>query len=212
MDGSYYNYGTTSSNPSGGVATGIIIGIYVVIMIMCIILIIAQWKMYKKGNKPGWAALVPVYDQIVQCQMVGVSPWWILISMIPIVGSIAAIYFMILLSISTARAFGKSDGFGIGLMFLPFIFYPIIGIGNAQFIGMNPMDDIIFKKKPIQNQNGVAQQVQPMQQNMNANTGQPVQQNVQQPVGQTQFITCPNCGNNIQSGIAVCPYCGNRLQ
>jgi hypothetical protein len=34
-----------------------------------------------------------------------------------------------------ARKFVKSDGFGLGLAFLPFIFYPMLGFGDAQYQG-----------------------------------------------------------------------------
>jgi len=31
-----------------------------------------------------------------------------------------------------AKSFGKDEGFTLGLIFLPFIFYPILGFGNAE--------------------------------------------------------------------------------
>jgi len=34
-----------------------------------------------------------------------------------------------------ATAFGKGAGFGLGLVFLGFIFYPILGFGDAQYVG-----------------------------------------------------------------------------
>lgn len=125
--------------------------------------------------------------------MVGVSPWWILIMFIPMIGSIASIYFLILLGISTARAFGKSDGFGIGLILLPFVFYPMLGFGKDQFIGMNPMEDIIFKNNNQQANNP----------NMN----------MQQPTGQTiNYIYCSKCGNQVPNTNKFCTRCGNPLQ
>ncbi|MGA1285216.1 MAG: DUF5684 domain-containing protein [Prochlorothrix sp.] len=33
----------------------------------------------------------------------------------------------------TARKFGKGLGYGFGLLFLPFIFYPILAFGNARY-------------------------------------------------------------------------------
>jgi hypothetical protein len=41
----------------------------------------------------------------------------------------------IILGIGVAKAFGKDDGFGIGLGLLGFIFYPILGFGDAVYIG-----------------------------------------------------------------------------
>jgi hypothetical protein len=41
----------------------------------------------------------------------------------------------IILNIDIAKNFGKGVGFGIGLILLPFIFYPILGFGSAQYQG-----------------------------------------------------------------------------
>jgi hypothetical protein len=38
-------------------------------------------------------------------------------------------------AIALAEKFGKGAGFGIGLAFLPFIFYPILGFGSATYVG-----------------------------------------------------------------------------
>ena len=35
-----------------------------------------------------------------------------------------------------AKSFGKGTGFGIGLVFLGFIFYPILGFGDAPVPGV----------------------------------------------------------------------------
>ena len=41
----------------------------------------------------------------------------------------------IVASVDIAKSFGKGTGFGIGLALLPFIFYPILGFGDAQYQG-----------------------------------------------------------------------------
>lgn len=50
---------------------------------------------------------------------------------------LANIIFYIQLCIRTAKSFGKSGGFGVGLLFLPIIFYPILAFGNSEYIGPN---------------------------------------------------------------------------
>jgi Family of unknown function (DUF5684) len=44
----------------------------------------------------------------------------------------------IILCIDIAKAFGKGAGFGIGLLLLPFIFFPILGFASAQYQGGVP--------------------------------------------------------------------------
>ncbi len=34
-----------------------------------------------------------------------------------------------------SKSFGQGEGFTIGLLFLPFIFFPILGFGNYQYLG-----------------------------------------------------------------------------
>jgi hypothetical protein len=35
--------------------------------------------------------------------------------------------------IPLAEKFGKGTGFGIGLLFLPFVFFPMLAFGDAQY-------------------------------------------------------------------------------
>lgn len=55
--------------------------------------------------------------------------WYFVLMLIPCVNLI----FAIIISIKVAEAYGKSAGFGIGLAFLGFIFWPILGFGDAQY-------------------------------------------------------------------------------
>ncbi len=112
----------------GGIAAAIIGIIYLGI----IILIIASfWKVFAKAGKPGWAAIVPIYNIVVILEIIGRPIWWIVLFFIPIVSLVVAI----LIAIDVAKAFGKGAGFGIGLAFLPFIFYPMLAFGDASYQG-----------------------------------------------------------------------------
>jgi hypothetical protein len=104
--------------------------IFLLIELAIIVLTIAGiWKTFEKAGKPGWAAIVPIYNIIVMLEIVGKPLWWIVLFFIPFVNLVACI----LVGIAMAGKFGKSAGFGVGLGLLPFIFYPMIGFGDAQF-------------------------------------------------------------------------------
>src|SRR6266403_3428508 len=66
-----------------------------------ILMIAAWWKIFSKAGQPGWAAIIPIYNWIVWCKIVGRPWWWILLMLIcfPI--------FFIILSIDLAKSFGK---------------------------------------------------------------------------------------------------------
>lgn len=102
------------------------------IWVVLMALILASfWVVFTKAGKPGWAALVPIYNLWVMLEIVG-RPWWFLLLMlIPLVNFIVAI----ILGIDMAKSFGKGTGFGVGLALLGFIFYPILAFGDATYQG-----------------------------------------------------------------------------
>lgn len=108
---------------------GAIIGlIYLAILIA---VIAGFWKVFTKAGKPGWAAIVPIYNLVVLLEIAGKPLWWIVLFLIPFVNIIMCI----IVSIAVAQKFGKSAAFGVGLGLLGFIFYPILGFGDAQYQG-----------------------------------------------------------------------------
>ena len=107
---------------------GPIVAVYGLIAILSIV---AFWKLFTKAGKPGWAAIVPIYNLIVLLEIAGKPTWWIILMLIPFVNFIIAI----LVFIALAESFGKGAGFGIGLVFLGFIFLPILAFGSAQYRG-----------------------------------------------------------------------------
>ena len=109
-------------------ALALIILIYIAIILL---IIISQWKIFTKANKPGWASLIPIYNGLVLLQIIGKPWWWLLLFFIPFVNLIFAIWVTNLLS----KSFGKDEGFTIGLILLPIIFYPILGLGSAKYLG-----------------------------------------------------------------------------
>jgi hypothetical protein len=100
-----------------------------------IILVIASnWKVFSKAGQPGWAAIIPIYNVYVMCKVAGRPGWWLLLFLIPLVNFIIAI----ILNVDVAKRFGKGVGFAIGMIFLSFIFWPILGFGSAQYQGGAP--------------------------------------------------------------------------
>jgi hypothetical protein len=94
-----------------------------------IFLIAAIWKVFTKAGQPGWASIIPIYNWIVLCKIVGRPAWWVLLLLIcfPI--------FYIILCIDLAKSFGKGGGFAVGLILLSVVFFPILGFGGAQYQG-----------------------------------------------------------------------------
>ncbi len=101
-------------------------------ILLLVLLIISLWKVFEKAGKPGWAAIIPIYNVLILLEIVGKPWWWLLIMMfIPIANIIFAIWTVNLLS----KSFGQGVGFTIGLLLLPIVFYPILGLGSMKYNG-----------------------------------------------------------------------------
>jgi hypothetical protein len=114
---------------SGGAAAIVGIIMFLIYAVIIVIMIAGMWKIFVKAGKPGWAAIIPIYNVIILLEIVGRPIWWILIYLI--CAPIAAI----IISLDLAKSFGKDIGFGIGLIILPIIFYPMLGFGSATYVG-----------------------------------------------------------------------------
>ena len=176
----------------------------VIILIIGILTIIGQWKLFTKAGRKGWEAIIPVYNTYILCQISGVNPWWIVIvlasgfitALVPaltILGSIVNIYFGVLLAVSVSRSFGKSDAYAIGIYFFAWIFYLILGFGSSKYLGPKPMQDIIFKDNPSNN-----------------NTSTP-EATVHEDDTSDDVHYCPSCGTKLTIDTKYCPHCGREL-
>jgi len=123
----YDSYATTAAT---GILTSMIIGFLVVFAVVAVVLIISNWKIFNKAGKPGWASIVPIYNNIVMLEIVDLEWWHILIMMfVPF----AAIVYSIIISIKLAEKFEKPTSFAVLLILLPIIGYPMLAFGSAEY-------------------------------------------------------------------------------
>jgi hypothetical protein len=125
-------YPTTTTAASGGIIAAFF-GIYMlVVLAVALLVIIGLWKTFSKAGKPGWAAIIPIYNIIVMLEIAERPIWWILLYLVPFVNLV--VYIIIALDI--AKRFGKSTAFGIIALWL---FAPIgflmLGFGKATYKG-----------------------------------------------------------------------------
>lgn len=99
----------------------------ILLIALAVFMIICMWKVFEKANQPGWACIVPVYNNMVMAEIGGKKQTWGLLTLIPYAGIIWAIWIQNRL----AKSFGKNEGFTVGLIFLPMIFWPILAFGDA---------------------------------------------------------------------------------
>ena len=99
---------------------------------LAIILLVVSsaWIIYTKAGHPGWTSLIPFYNIYILLLIVGKPTWWLILFCIPVVNIVVAAITMLAL----AQSFGKQIGFGIGLILLSPIFFPILAFGDAVYV------------------------------------------------------------------------------
>lgn len=149
---------------------------FVLIVAIAVVTIIAQWKMFQKAGRPGWAAIVPFYNGWVLYEIVWGKGWWffawagimIVANMIPFIGWLLSLACSLIFGISVAKAYGQPWAFGIGIMCVPFVFYLMLAFGKAQYIKPFSPWDMGFdgwwndNVTPYESRSGMAQQVSHM--------------------------------------------------
>jgi hypothetical protein len=88
-------------------------------------------KTFRRAGQPPWAALVPVYNLVTFVRIAGrpVAPWTVLL-FLPVVNVVV----LGVLSVDVARRFGRGPGFGVGLAYLPFVFYPLLAFEEQEAV------------------------------------------------------------------------------
>lgn len=185
-----YDYGY-STDYSSSVASGLLAGLaaglmifFIILLAVCVFIIVAEWKVFKKAGRNGWEAIIPFYNVYVLYEISGYPGWYMFLAFIPFAGTIITLVFQIMACMSLAKKFGKSDAFGVCTVFFPFVCMPILGFGSATY------DDSLGEHK-----------------NTTSNTNT----NSNNNVVQEKVKYCPNCGEKLSEKDTVCSKCNAEL-
>lgn len=124
-------YDYESMDQGSGIFAAIGAGVAILCLALVLLIIVSLWKIFVKAGKPGWAAIIPIYNIIVWLEIVGKPVWWIILLLIPLVNFFVLLY----LNHLTSKAFGKDVVMTLLLIFLPFIGFPMLAFGPAQYVG-----------------------------------------------------------------------------
>ncbi len=98
-------------------------------VLVWLLTVAGMWTVFTKAGQPGWAALIPIYNLYILFKIAGKSGWWLLLLLIPLVN----LFVLFVVTSTVAANFGKGLLYTLGMMFLPFIFYPILGFGSSTY-------------------------------------------------------------------------------
>lgn len=104
------------------------------LIIALVLWFVVLYGVFEKAGNPGWMGIVPILNLYVLVKMAGKPGWWVILYLIPIVGFVIHV----IVAIEVSEGFGKSPWYAVGLFFLPFIFYAILGFGSARWNGAPP--------------------------------------------------------------------------
>ncbi|MDP7009647.1 MAG: DUF5684 domain-containing protein [Phycisphaerales bacterium] len=119
----------TASGFAGGTIAGILLFFLLLGILLQLIAWAGMWKSASKAGQSGLLACIPIVQMFIWAIMAKKEPWWGILCFIPIIN----IVIIIIILNEISYNFGRGVGTTLGLMFLPFIFWPILGFGEAQY-------------------------------------------------------------------------------
>lgn len=182
-----YNYGYNSNYLS--LFSGAFLVIWIITFLISVFNIICLWKIFVKAGKPGWAAIIPIYNIIVLLEITELPMWYIVLFFIPIANIVA----IILIYIELAHRFSKSTAFGVGLVFLSPIFMAILA----------------FDKNTVYQGSVNTQNKYNQQQYTNNEYNEQSYSSYNQI--QTSSSYCSNCGTKLDQNQKFCSNCGKQI-
>ena len=208
-DYSYYGDYGYDSVKSASILAGFGAFTWIISMAISVFTIVCNWKIFKKAGKKGWESIVPIYNVIVELEIVELPMWYIALLFVPI----ANIYAVFKINIELAKKFGKSTGFGVGLVLLSPIFRAILAFSDDAVYEGNDTQNSDVKVEPISPNVGPqtgfvqpaqpAQPVQPVQPVQPEPQIQPVQPAMSQVPVQPEVQVQPTNNYNMNTVAAV---------
>lgn len=90
-------------------------------------------RIFAKAGVAGWQAWVPFLNTWRVLQLGGQPGWWVLVALVPFVGSLLLTVFSIIALYNIGRGFGKSGAFVLLGIFLSAIWYGILAFDSSQW-------------------------------------------------------------------------------
>ncbi|WP_183355965.1 DUF5684 domain-containing protein [Geomonas silvestris] len=114
---------------------------YLFLLLFCgLLTLVSMWVVFGKAGEAGWKVLVPLYNIYLLMRISGKPGWWFILLLIPVIG--LAINLLAMLSL--AEKFGRSPAFGVGLLLLPMLFFPLLAFGDSQYQDAVPAPEMNF--------------------------------------------------------------------
>lgn len=105
----------------------------IALIFISVLMLVSIWKIFTKAGQSGWKSIVPIYNLIISMRIIKRPVWFIILMLLPYISLVISV----ITSHDLAVSFGKGKLFTLGLIFLPFIFYPILAFGESKYTAPN---------------------------------------------------------------------------
>lgn len=195
-------------------------GVFAVLVLLVlayyIVLIVAEWKLFKKAGKNGWEAIVPFYSTYVLVEIAGLNWWYFLIAIsssivgllgisgLDILCNIATLFVNFLIFYNLALKAGKNGKlYGILGIFFGWILILILGFSKNITIDNNV---VVSPNGPLS----------PVNHNSNSNNNNNNNNEVNYTNTNTNNYTveryCAKCGYKLTVDTNYCENCGEKIE
>ncbi len=118
-----------------------------------LLVIVAEWRIYTKAGQPGWASLIPLYNDYISYKIFWGNGWLFLVPLVlrfldglSYIGPIFSLLCLVLYGATQYKksvAFGHGIPFAVGLFLCPTIFEMILAFSDAYYRGV-PQDGFSY--------------------------------------------------------------------
>lgn len=189
------------------------------------IILLSLSKIFQKADKPAWKGFIPFYNLMTLLEITHLPALYFILLLVPIV----QLFPMIQITRNLAKSFKKDIKFSIGLLLLPFIFYPLLAFSEDKYIGINEekveevvIHDLIKEQVVTREPSTILKTDQSISVGTtntavtSANQGGILQADMsileQKKPEPVEYIECPVCKNKVKSNAPVCFICGHKFQ
>ena len=107
-------------------------GFMIVLLALCVLFIVAAWKIFTKAGEPGWACIVPFYNAYVMFKITWGNGLFFLLMFIPLVNAVVGL----ITTYKLCKVFGHGFGFFLLMLFFSPIATLILAFGDSQYQGV----------------------------------------------------------------------------
>lgn len=201
------------------------LGIFIIVILSLIALVFINWLLLmigkamlaKKAGEKAWKIFIPIYSSYMICKISGTNFLWVILQVVStlvylsdsrfyIIYIIVNFMYAYVVAANLCHSFGKANGFLIGLLLLPNIFYFIFGLTKNEYLGPIGDADPIFKNvsfgKTRMDRDIEKETMEKLEKYKNVKNNTKRDDNYQ---------FCYGCGYKISEYDRFCPGCGREL-